>query len=116
VLLDGYKGVEELLLTGNVDILKINTSELHLLTGIQNLEEAVKHCFAKYSLEIVALTAGSQPSHLFTKSGSGDEILHHTYAIPSIPIRNAIGAGTPSNCLYRCSLIIQVIQLQECSC
>lgn len=88
--------MEETLQTKNVDILKINTSELKSLTGKAELEDAARTCFEKYGIKWLAITSGSHPSHLFQRSDSSETetiAAHFVYKVPKMEIVNPIGAG-----------------------
>ena len=89
LLLDGHKGVEELLGSGRVDVLKINVDEAKALTKTATAEDSAKALFdGAAPRRLLALTDGSRPAKLFTRSGAA-----HTLTVPEITCVNAIGAG-----------------------
>jgi tagatose 6-phosphate kinase len=87
VVLDGVSGVGPALAAG-VDILKINAAELRLLSGIDDLETAGRHCLERYRLRWLGVTAGPDTAWLF-----GPETVVR-YELPRLDgVRSTIGAG-----------------------
>jgi fructose-1-phosphate kinase PfkB-like protein len=71
-----------------VDILKINSEEIFLLTEKNNMEEALGNCLKRFRVGVVAVTAGPGKAYLAT-----EEVIY-TYKLPKIEeILNPIGAG-----------------------
>jgi len=100
LLLDSYKGVNQILESKTVDILKINALEFQSLTGKSSLEEGVIECFAIYSMNSIALTDGPSIAHLFERTANG-EVLHYEYSIPKLTdIINPIGAGDTCSAVF----------------
>jgi fructose-1-phosphate kinase PfkB-like protein len=88
VLLDGYKGVEDILATGRVDILKINLHELAELSGESELDAGAQWVFANFAIRYLALTDGPDRAHLFADSA------HWCFELPPLEaVVNPIGAG-----------------------
>jgi tagatose 6-phosphate kinase len=88
VLLDGYKGVEDILATGRVDILKINLHELAELSGETEPQAAADWMFANAAIRYLALTDGPDSAHLFADSA------HWRFELPTVDdVVNPIGAG-----------------------
>eukprot|EP01127_Copromyxa_protea_P017420 TRINITY_DN5300_c0_g2_i4.p1 TRINITY_DN5300_c0_g2~~TRINITY_DN5300_c0_g2_i4.p1 ORF type:complete len:248 (-),score=49.64 TRINITY_DN5300_c0_g2_i4:123-866(-) len=77
VLLDGYKGVDETLATGKVDVLKINAHELKALTLTETIQDGANALFSKYTLPWVAITDGKDSAALLGNDGS-----YFRYSIP----------------------------------
>jgi fructokinase len=82
--------IEESLKLANV--LKINDDELKLVTGLFYWEEAPDEVLCRkllknYDLQLVALTCGTNGSHLFTD----DE--QSSLATPIVEVKDTIGAG-----------------------
>eukprot|EP01127_Copromyxa_protea_P017418 TRINITY_DN5300_c0_g2_i2.p1 TRINITY_DN5300_c0_g2~~TRINITY_DN5300_c0_g2_i2.p1 ORF type:complete len:343 (-),score=65.23 TRINITY_DN5300_c0_g2_i2:8-1036(-) len=89
VLLDGYKGVDETLATGKVDVLKINAHELKALTLTETIQDGANALFSKYTLPWVAITDGKDSAALLGNDGS-----YFRYSIPVLEnVVNPIGAG-----------------------
>jgi sugar/nucleoside kinase (ribokinase family) len=95
--------------TGHVSILKINVRELQQLCADAGLEcygddhseaaawlhaspnHTLRTLMCRFTLDVIALTDGPRPAFLFHRT-EGD-IKAWTYALPSIPVLNAIGCG-----------------------
>ena len=94
LLLDGFKGVEDVLSTGRVDVLKINVDEALAFTGAATVDVAAQkllhdpQALLSRSGALLALTDGPKPARLFCKSGGA-----YTLHVPQIECVNAIGAG-----------------------
>jgi len=87
LLLDSYKGIAPVLDVG-VEILKINRRELAVLSENNDVHKGGMEIIRKYSVNILAVTDGSEKAYLFTADGCSE------YSIPSIDnVVNPIGAG-----------------------
>jgi fructose-1-phosphate kinase PfkB-like protein len=88
VLLDGYKGVQDILATGRVDVLKINLHELSELSGQADVVAGAEWVFAAFAVRVLALTDGPSRAHLFADSA------HWGFELPVLrDVVNPIGAG-----------------------
>mmetsp|Transcript_73510 Transcript_73510/g.195474 ORF Transcript_73510/g.195474 Transcript_73510/m.195474 type:complete len:155 (-) Transcript_73510:340-804(-) len=92
-MLDGYKGIEPVLQTGRVDVLKLNAFELQQLTGASTVDDAAASLLRardaplKRDGALVAVTDGPRPARLYSAERSW------TLSVPQITVTNAIGAG-----------------------
>lgn len=77
--------IEEVM--SNISVFLPGVEELLLMTGENNVEEAVKKCFTYPKMEIVALKNGSKGSRLYTKAGV-EEV-----GIYNVVQKDATGAG-----------------------
>ena len=62
-------------------------SELLMLTDSKTVEEAVKKCFAEYSMDMVVMKNGSKGSVIYTKN------TQYTFGIYEVEAKDATGAG-----------------------
>ena len=96
LLLDSAKGVDGVLSSGRVDVLKINVDEAKALTQTSSAElaaEALLHAPdapLRQPGAMVALTDGPRPARMFFKRAPRRS---YTLAVPAIECVNAIGAG-----------------------
>uniref|UniRef100_A0A6B2LAY8 Carbohydrate kinase PfkB domain-containing protein n=1 Tax=Arcella intermedia TaxID=1963864 RepID=A0A6B2LAY8_9EUKA len=95
LLLDGYQGVDFILKSGKVDILKINEKELLALSQANDITTGANHLIKTYNIQLLGVTAGPADAHLFTAKGE-----HFLYKIPPLPIKNPIGAGDTVSALF----------------
>lgn len=108
VLADVSSAGGQLLASGALTVLKVNTTELAALAaelGGDACEPAdIVRCAARaFSaggavLRTIAVTNGSRPAHLFQRcdggAGGGGEVAHWELSVPAVaPVRNAIGSG-----------------------
>jgi len=114
VLLDSYKGVQEVLGTKMVDILKINIDELFALAKTivtenipSTVHGCVNACFKAFSLKYIALTDGPKNSYLYqnVEKIASSQVLKSTekcftYKMPSIDVVNPIGAGDTASAVF----------------
>lgn len=115
LLLDGYKGVEDVLNSKKVDILKINASELKTLMNEEDIPKAATECMTKYEIPLVAITSGPNKAHLFQKeTGSSskkilicqDRIKHYEFLLPQLEnVVNPIGAGDTASAVLMVGLL-----------
>jgi fructose-1-phosphate kinase PfkB-like protein len=95
VLVDGYRGVDETLATGAVDILKINCDELRAMTGIIDIPAAAASCLARYSLQWLGLTDGPGRAFLYSPEGGV------AFDMPQLDdVANPIGAGDTVSAVF----------------
>lgn len=88
LLLDGYRGVQPTLESGQVDILKINLTEGRALTDRQEADDVAACCRELYGVQVVALTDGPDTAWLFSDRGGW------RYTLPALErVANPIGAG-----------------------
>lgn len=83
--------------------------ELKLLTGIEDLEEAVKKCFENPNLEILFLKRGSNGSRIYTRDGQVVE--QSLYRVESV---DPTGAGDTSIGAFLCALLEEK-DMKECA-
>lgn len=83
--------------------------ELKLLTGIDEIEEAVKKCFENSNLEILFLKRGSNGSRIYTRDGQVIE--QGLYRVRSV---DSTGAGDTSIGAFLCALI-EGKDMKECA-
>ncbi len=83
--------------------------ELKLLTGIEDVEKAVKKCFENSNLEILFLKRGSRGSRIYTRDGQVIE--QGLYQVDSV---DPTGAGDTSIGAFLCALLEQK-DLKECA-
>lgn len=83
--------------------------ELRLLTGIEDVELAVKKCFESPNLEILFLKKGSDGSSIYTRSG--EVISQGLYHVRSV---DPTGAGDSSIGAFLCGLL-ENKSLKECA-
>eukprot|EP01124_Arcella_intermedia_P030855 TRINITY_DN6840_c0_g2_i1.p1 TRINITY_DN6840_c0_g2~~TRINITY_DN6840_c0_g2_i1.p1 ORF type:complete len:228 (-),score=43.03 TRINITY_DN6840_c0_g2_i1:110-793(-) len=95
LLLDGFLGVESILKSGKIDILKINEMELMTLAQANDVTQGSKHLIQSYNINLLGITAGPADAHLFTRKGE-----HYLYKIPILPIKNPVGAGDTVSALF----------------
>ena len=74
--------------------------ELKLVTGIDDVEEAVKKCFENPNLEILMLKMGSKGSRIYTRDGQVVE--QGLYKVESV---DPTGAGDTSLGAFLCALL-----------
>mmetsp|Transcript_72126 Transcript_72126/g.120072 ORF Transcript_72126/g.120072 Transcript_72126/m.120072 type:complete len:338 (+) Transcript_72126:33-1046(+) len=107
LLLDGFKGIEGVLNSGRLDVLKINVDEVKALTGAAGPREAAhlllhaKNAPLCRPGSLLALTDGAGAALLFSKSGRSWQI-----SVPRIRCVNAIGAGDVCTGVFLHSLVI----------
>ncbi len=93
LLLDGYKGVDAVLGSGRVDVLKLNVDEVKALTKTESVDAAARALLHEPGAPLrrpgamLALTDGASPAWLFSRAGAW------RLTVPSIQCVNAIGAG-----------------------
>ena len=107
LLLDGFKGVEAVLATGRVDVLKINVDEALAFTAASSVDAAAhrllhdpEHAVLHRPGALLALTDGAKPARLFCKSGGA-----YSISVPSIECVNAIGAGDVCAAIFLYQLV-----------
>lgn len=83
--------------------------ELKLLTGIDDVEEAVKKCFENPNLEILMLKQGSKGSRIYTRDGRVVE--QGLFKVESV---DPTGAGDTSVGAFLCALL-EGKDLAECA-
>lgn len=83
--------------------------ELRLLTGIEDVEEAVKKCFENPNLEILFLKKGSNGSKIYTRDGQVVE--QGLYKVESV---DPTGAGDTSIGAFLCALL-EGKSLKDCA-
>lgn len=94
VVLDILKQVFE-----NASILMPGVSELKMLTGMEDIEEAVAKAFENPSLEILVLKNGSKGSRIYTRDGLAVE--QGIYPVKQL---DATGAGDSYDAAFICGL------------
>lgn len=106
LLLDGHKGVDALLSSGRVDVLKINAQEARALTGAATSDAAAAKLLhaegapLRRAGALLAITDGPQPSRLYSRSGAA-----FTLRVPAIECVNAIGAGDVCTAIFLHDLV-----------
>jgi len=100
VMLDGYKGVDETLATGAVDVLKINLDELRELTGETDMRVAADRCRETYGIGTLALTDGPARAFLVNSDGAWGLDLPRLETVV-----NPIGAGDTVGAVTLCRLL-----------
>jgi fructose-1-phosphate kinase PfkB-like protein len=99
VVLDGYRGVDAVLSSGRVDVLKINEYELTSLTGEKDLLAAGELALSKWSLQWLGITAGPDAAALFGRD------CHWRFRIPPVDkVANPIGAGDTVSAVFTLGL------------
>ncbi|EOD11298.1 hypothetical protein EMIHUDRAFT_214585 [Emiliania huxleyi CCMP1516] len=91
LLLDGFKGVERVLASRRLDILKLNLDELLALTERSDADAAAAELFATVLTRpgcVLAVTDGPRPALIFLAGGGSASL-----RVPEIRCVNAIGAG-----------------------
>ena len=83
--------------------------ELKLVTGIDDVEEAVKKCFENPNLEILMLKMGSKGSRIYTRDGQ--VVDQGLYKVESV---DPTGAGDTSLGAYLCALL-EGKNMKECA-
>ncbi|ORZ29391.1 Ribokinase-like protein [Catenaria anguillulae PL171] len=86
LLLDAYRGVEGTLMSGKVDVVKINGEEARSLVGVPPTTPlaAVGHeIMSRYPLGSVAITNGALSAFLFVRT-SGSSVDAFEYHLPSL--------------------------------
>ena len=83
--------------------------ELKLLTGVEDIEAAVKKCFENPNMEIVMLKMGSKGSRIYTRDGKVIE--QGLFKVESI---DPTGAGDTSVGAFLCGLL-ENKSLEECA-
>ena len=83
--------------------------ELKLVTGIDDVEEAVKKCFENPNLEILMLKRGSKGSRIYTRDGQVVE--QGLYKVESV---DPTGAGDTSLGAFLCALL-EGKDMKECA-
>lgn len=83
--------------------------ELKLLTGIEDVEEAVKKCFENPNLEILFLKRGSDGSRIYTRNGQVVE--QGLYKVEAV---DPTGAGDTSIGAFLCALLEEK-DMKECA-
>ena len=83
--------------------------ELKLVTGIDDVEEAVKKCFENPNLEILMLKMGSKGSRIYTRDGQ--VVDQGLYKVESV---DPIGAGDTSLGAFLCALL-EGKNMKECA-
>ena len=83
--------------------------ELKLVTGIDDVEEAVKKCFENPNLEILMLKMGSKGSRIYTRDGQVVE--QGLYKVESV---DPTGAGDTSLGAFLCALL-EGKNMKECA-
>ena len=105
LVLDAYKGVQNILETNRVDLLKINRKELLALTGFKCVDSAVKYVFDRWLTRpgaSLGITDGAKQAHLYTST-----MVSH-YRLPTISVQNPIGAGDTCTAVTTCCLLEKV--------
>lgn len=74
-------------------------SELLMISGCENVEEAVSACFENAKLEIIALKNGSKGSVVYTRSGSA------SFGIYPADVLDTTGAGDCFDGAFLCGLL-----------
>lgn len=120
LLLDGYKGIEATLATGQIDILKVNADELRSLAsgggaaveadateGAAPLPAVARSVLAAYRLRWLAVTAGPRTAWLFENptggAGKGDPQCWRffEFRLPVVDgVINPIGAGDTVGAIF----------------
>ena len=87
LMLDAFRGVDRLLTTGRVNVLKINRQEAAALTGASEPAAIAKAAFEQFALDALLLTDGPDTAWVFEPDS--------TWQIqpPRIHVLNPIGAG-----------------------
>lgn len=83
--------------------------ELKLLTGIDDVEEAVKKCFENPNLEILMLKQGSKGSKIYTRDGQVIE-----QGLFRVEVVDPTGAGDTSVGAFLCALL-EGKEIAECA-
>ena len=83
--------------------------ELKLVTGIDDVEEAVKKCFENPNLEILMLKMGSKGSRIYTRDGQ--VVDQGLYKVESV---DPTGAGDTSLGAFLCALL-EGKDMKECA-
>ena len=83
--------------------------ELKLVTGIDDVEEAVKKCFENPNLEILMLKMGSKGSRIYTRDGQ--VVGQGLYKVESV---DPTGAGDTSLGAFLCALL-EGKDMKECA-
>ena len=83
--------------------------ELKLVTGIDDVEEAVKKCFENPNLEILMLKMGSKGSRIYTRDGQ--VVDQGLYKVESV---DPTGAGDTSLGAFLCALL-EGKNMKECA-
>ena len=83
--------------------------ELKLLTGLDDVEAAVKKCFENLNLEILMLKMGSKGSRIYTRDGQVIE--QGLYKVESV---DPTGAGDTSIGAFLCALL-EGKSMKECA-
>lgn len=83
--------------------------ELKLVTGIDDVEEAVKKCFENPNMEILMLKMGSKGSRIYTRDGQVVE--QGLYKVESV---DPTGAGDTSLGAFLCALL-EGKDMKECA-
>lgn len=106
LLLDGFKGVDRVLRSGRVDVLKLNVDEVKALTGQDSAAAAAAvllhgdEPLLRRPDALLALTDGPRTAFLFSKSGDA-----WTLEVPPIECVNSIGAGDVCTGIFLHSLV-----------
>ena len=99
VVLDGYRGVREVLDSGRVNVLKINDHEILALTNEAELTTAASRCLQRWSLDWLGVTAGPDEAALFSKD------CQWRFQVPALAtVANPIGAGDTVSAVFAAEL------------
>lgn len=100
LLIDSWKNIAQVLQYASGAILKINADELKALTGIDNVNTALKLLFDSYGLKAAAITNGSGNAY-FAADGK-----LYNYTLPKLPkIVNPVGSGDTASAVLLSSLL-----------
>ncbi|MEA2012285.1 MAG: PfkB family carbohydrate kinase, partial [Verrucomicrobiota bacterium] len=94
IFVDACRGISDLLKSG-VDVVKINMEELFSLTGAESIVIGIEIFYAKYKVDILAVTDG--PSDAYLKCGNR----FVSYQIPrQQKVVNTLGAGDTASAVF----------------
>lgn len=81
------------------NVLLPGVSELKMISGCDNISEAVSRCFENPKLEIIALKNGSKGSTVYTRNGSA------SFGIYPADVQDTTGAGDCFDGAFLCGLL-----------
>ncbi|KAL1496140.1 hypothetical protein AB1Y20_014760 [Prymnesium parvum] len=104
LMVDCYKGIDAVLQTGRVDVLKLNAMEVQQLTGAASVDDAARMLLCdedaplKRDGALLAVTDGPRPASLFSCRKAWK------LSVPQLQVVNAIGAGDCCTAVFLHSL------------
>eukprot|EP00912_Choanoflagellata_sp_UC4_P000366 UC4_evm1s226 len=107
MMLDGYKGIENVMRTGAIDILKINIHELRHLSNLEPSASPLRcatKIFSMTTLKTIAVTNGPSEAYFFPRTPElSMPYRYYEYKLPALnpnTVLNATGAGDATGAAF----------------